>query len=67
MSRLPRAGYEVRPIAGAVEIGYIFGTTQPRFDVALTLPCEGLAIQLDQDAGTLRLAAAGREWSFAED
>jgi hypothetical protein len=58
---------ELRPLAGAVELGYLFGTATARFEVALALPCDGLEIHRDEENGTLRLVAPGREWSFAEE
>jgi len=57
---------ELHPVANAVELGYLFGTTQPRFEVKLTLPCGGLQVFADAEAGTLRVVASGRDWSFAE-
>ena len=59
--------FEARPIDGAVEIGYTFSTPRPRFDVALTLPCEGLEVRREEETGTLRAITPNREWSFVED
>lgn len=58
---------ELAPAAGRVELGYIAGGaggTQPRFDVALSIPSEGLTVERLEAPPGLRLALAGHEWEF---
>jgi len=60
-------GYlEVRPAAGQVDIGYTVGTGNTRFDVALSLPYEGLVIEHSENPPSLTLKAPGRHWAFRE-
>lgn len=51
--------FEVMPAADRLEIGYV---RNGRFDAVLALPCPGLTAEPRGDA--LRIAAAGREWTF---
>jgi len=55
--------FEVMPGAQGVEIGYL---RHGRFDVVLTLACEGLTVLRDTARGTLRVRMAGRDWKFGE-
>jgi len=55
--------FDVRPVAEAVEIGYI---RNGGFDTVLQLPAEGLAVLRDTATGNLRLRLAGRNWKFEE-
>lgn len=52
--------FEVMPQADSVAIGYL---RHGRFDTVLALPCTGLTVELGGD--TLRVEAAGRNWTFA--
>lgn len=57
-------GYlEVRPVEGRLDIGYLSGAgAGQRFEVALSLLAEGLAVEAAGDV--LRVALAGRHWAF---
>lgn len=56
---------EVRPVEGRLDLGYLGGAgAGQRFDVALSLLAEGLAVEASGDV--LRVALAGRHWAFAE-
>ncbi|MEW5780939.1 MAG: hypothetical protein ACOY6N_06470 [Pseudomonadota bacterium] len=55
--------FEVRPVAEAVEIGYL---RNGHFDVVITLPADGLAVLRDTATGSLRIRLAGRDWKFEE-
>ncbi|MDK9725227.1 MAG: hypothetical protein OEL88_10065 [Sterolibacteriaceae bacterium MAG5] len=59
-------GYlEVRPVEGRLDLGYLGGAgSAGRFEVALSLLAEGLAVERHDD--TLRVALAGRHWAFSE-
>ena len=57
---------EIRPADGRLDIGYVVGTSERRFDLAFSLPCDGLAVVGD-DAACLRLRTPERSWEFRED
>lgn len=60
-------GYlEVLPASGRVDVGYLIGAGKERFDVALTLPFEGLELRSTDDPHCLTLAAPQRAWAFRE-
>jgi hypothetical protein len=60
-------GYlEVMPAAGRADIGYMVGTNHERFDLAHSLPCEGLEVERATDTNCLTLKAPGRSWRFSE-
>ncbi len=54
---------EVMPAAGRVDIGYL---RNGRFDVVLTLACDGLTVLRDTSTGSLRIRMPGRDWKFDE-
>jgi hypothetical protein len=58
---------EIRPAAGQIEVGYIVGVEQPRFDVAYSLDCAGLEKVAGDEAGCLRLRTPERRWAFREE
>ena len=57
---------EIRPSAGQIDIGYIVGANQPRFDVAFSLDCEGLAIIASEEPDCLCLRTPEQHWEFRE-
>lgn len=58
-------GYlEVMPTADGIEIGYMASAGAARFDVVLSLPCDGLTVVRTASHG-LRLTAPGRTWEFS--
>ncbi|MBS1159583.1 MAG: hypothetical protein H6R15_2002 [Proteobacteria bacterium] len=57
---------EIRPAAGQIEIGYIVGANQPRFDVAFVMDCAGLEMLAGDEAGGLRLRTSEQYWAFRE-
>ena len=60
-------GYlEVQPASGRVDVGYLIGAGKERFDVALSLPFESLAVDHAENAPCLALKTAGRSWAFRE-
>jgi hypothetical protein len=60
-------GYlEVMPVAGQANIGYVVGSDRRRFDVALSLPFEGLEVERTENLSRLTLKAPGRSWTFSE-
>ena len=46
--------------------GYLIGPGKERFDVALSLPSEHLAVDQAQNATRMTLKAPGRAWEFRE-
>lgn len=46
--------------------GYLIGPGKERFDVALSLPFENLAVDHAQNATRMTLKAPGRAWEFRE-
>lgn len=58
---------EIRPAAGQIDIGYVVGTDQRRFDVAFSLACEGLEMVAGDEMGGLRLRTSEQRWAFFED
>ncbi len=58
---------EIRPGAGQLDVGYVVGKGQPRFDVAFTLVCEGLEIMASDEAGCLQLSTPAKNWTFREE
>ena len=54
---------EIRPALGRLDIGYLVG---PRFDVAFSLPCEGLEILAGTDGDCLHLRTPTQHWEFRE-
>jgi hypothetical protein len=60
-------GYlEVMPREGFVDIGYLAVGGLKRFEVALTLPCDGLTVRPLEDGSAMALEANGRRWRFGE-
>lgn len=60
-------GYlEIMPTSGKVHIGYLVGKDARRFDVVLSLPCEGLAVACTEAGSVLELKTAERVWVFRE-
>jgi hypothetical protein len=57
---------EIRPAAGQIDIGYIVGANQPRFDVAFSIDCAGLEIVASEESASLSLRAAEQRWEFRE-
>ena len=55
---------EVMPAAGRIDIGYRGGPGNERFDVALSLPLEGLEIERTGDSSGLKLRVPGGSWAF---
>ena len=57
-------GYlEVMPAAGRIDIGYL---RNQRFDVVLSLPCEGLAVELTEDGMRLSVQSDLRRTTIAD-
>ena len=60
-------GYlELMPAQGRVDIGYLIGTANERFDLALSLPFEDLMVERAENPPRLMLTAPGRSWEFRE-
>lgn len=60
-------GYlEMKPFPGGVEVGYLVGPDKNRFDVALSLPFEGLEVESPDDPPRVMIKAAGRSWEYRE-
>jgi hypothetical protein len=58
-------GYlEVMPAKGRIDIGYLIGTDDKRFDVALSLPFEGLEVERAESPPCVKLKAPGLVWEF---
>ncbi|MEI7957333.1 MAG: hypothetical protein WCJ66_19385 [Verrucomicrobiota bacterium] len=58
-------GYlELMPAQGRVDIGYLVGAANERFDPALSLPFEGLMVERVENPPRLMLTAQGRSWEF---
>ncbi len=55
---------QVLPAPGRVDIGYLCGPEPKRFELALSFPLEGLALERSGDGAQLRLKAAARTWVF---
>jgi hypothetical protein len=58
---------EIRPAAGQIDIGYVVGTQQRRFDVAFSLDCDGLEIVAGEETDCLRLRTPEHSWEFREE
>lgn len=57
-------GYlELRPLAGRVDIGYLVGKGNVRFEVALTLPYASLTVEYRENAIQLCADDGSWEWS----
>lgn len=56
---------EVMPANGRVDLGFLIGDKE-RFDVALSLPFDGLAVEKLNGPPRLKLTAPGRSWEFSE-
>ena len=60
-------GYlEVVPAVGRVDIGYLFGTDPKCFNLAHSLPYEGLEVMRAKDMNCVMIKAPGRSWNFSE-
>ncbi len=60
-------GYlEAMPLQGRVDVGYLVGPGKERFDVALSLAFEGLAVDLATAPSCLKVKAQGGSWEFRE-
>lgn len=60
-------GYlEAIPAQGRVDVGYLVGPDKERFDVALSLACDGLEVERTEKPPCLRLRAVGRSWEYRE-
>lgn len=58
---------EIRPVPGELELGYIFGKSEPRFDVAGALALEGLSAERGgPDGETILVRTPSRVWEFRE-
>jgi hypothetical protein len=55
---------EIRPLPDRIDIGYLVGSGQPRFDVAFSMGCPGLAVVLDGVAAVLRVHTPRQHWEF---
>lgn len=56
--------FEVRPTDGRIDIGYLRDGKNAAFEVAVSLACEGLIVQLQGSSPRLRLTAPGHLWEF---
>ena len=61
-------GYlELRPDSGKLEVGYLAGSGNSRFDVVYSLSCEGLEVESQQDDPPgMVLRTPARRWEFGE-
>lgn len=55
---------EVRPGDGRIDIGYTQGNTDPRFELATSLACDDLTVEVQKQPPVLSLHMAGRRWQF---
>ena len=58
--------FEIRPATDRIEIGYCGGNAVARFDVALSLACDGLVVGREEAPPGLLLKLLDRRWRFAE-
>ena len=61
--------FELRPDKDIVELGYtaVAGkVSSGRFDVVLTLPCEGLVVLRSMGSSLMKLKTASRSWTFQD-
>jgi hypothetical protein len=56
---------EAMPASGRVDLGFLIGDKE-RFDVALALPFEGLAVERLNGPPRIKASAPGRSWEFRE-
>jgi len=57
---------EIRPADGCIEIGYVVGGAgNRRFDVAFSLPLDGLTVE-SGEAASLQLRSPERTWVFRQ-
>lgn len=57
---------EIRPTAGQIDIGYVVGVEMSRFDVAFSLPLDGLEVVAGGADGSLSLCTSDQNWDFRE-
>lgn len=57
---------ELLPADGRVDIGYIVGTADRRFDIAVSLPYDGLHVERQEHPARMILTNASRRWEFQE-
>ena len=57
---------EVMPTNGRLDIGYLIGAGNERFDVALSLSFAGLLVWHEEHSPRMTLKAPGRTWEFRE-
>lgn len=60
-------GYlEVLPTSDRLDVGYTLGTGNLRFEVAVSLPCQGLRVERSEKPPRLILKSPECNWEFRE-
>lgn len=58
--------FEIQPVTDRIELGYCDGAATVRFEVALSLPVDGLVVERNESPPSLVLRRLDRHWVFQE-